>query len=376
MAAKSRRRTKRAKTAPRGVSRAEPRRKRSAFAWGLGAAALGIGAGLAAERWIVGRRRRPDSYASERYGSVTGDRRYEIVTDDGATLVVDEVGPPGATAGAVFLHGFCLDRTIWHHQYHSLAPDKRYLFFDARHHGLCRGGTIPSDTVTLAHDLNAVLARSGLAQVVLVGHSMGGMTVLEYCREHPESTGARIRGLVLVNTTYTDALKTVFAAEFIGPLERRLRKMLERLLVDPRSARAVRIRSDDLSWLLTRLGGFGSGASASQVEFVQRLVSAFPSPPLVDIMRGLRAFDMEAALHTIDVPTLIIAGGTDRITTVRASQHMAREIPGAQLEVLEGAGHMTMLERHREFNRLVGGFIEDVLSGRRARDAPPEWRTA
>lgn len=357
------------------AGRRKTRGRGGSVAWAVGAAALGIGAGIAAKRLIARRRNQPDPYAAEDYGRIGGDRSYEISSFDGAVLVADEVGRENSRSGAVFLHGFCLDRTIWHHQYRGIDGNRRLVFYDARDHGRSRGGKAPPDTKTLAADLKAVLDRSGLKQTVLVGHSMGGMTVLEYCRENPGELGKRIKGIVLVNTTYTDALKTIFAAEFVGPVERRLRGLLERILDSPRSSQVMRMRGDDLSWLLTRLGGFGPGASVSQVDFVRRLLMSFPSPPLVQILRGLRQFDMEEAFDAINIPTLILAGGDDRITTVRASQHIAEHVVGSRLVVLEGAGHMSMLEKPDEFNSLVGDFLAQNLPERK-RGAKPRSQTA
>lgn len=332
--------------------------------WLVSAAALGVGAGVALERLAVGRQRlRPDPYAGEDYGSLVGDRSYEVASFDGAILVSREVGAGAASAGAVFLHGFCLDHTIWHHQMKDLPGGKlRHIFYDARHHGTSRGGSSPTDTKILARDLAAVLDRSGLEQAVLVGHSMGGMTVLEFCREFPEEMGARIRGIVLVNTTYTDAIKTLMAAELIGPIERGARKIVEQVLRDPRTSRMMRLRGDDLSWTFVKLTGFGPRASPKQIEHVQRLLRCFPSPELIETLRGLRDFDMEEALAKIDVPALIIAGGDDRITTVRASRKIADEISGSRLVVLERTGHMAMLERHQEFTGLLDEFFDATLS--------------
>lgn len=345
-------------------------RRAGSLGWVLGAAALGMGAGLAVERVLVGRTRiKRDPYAGEEYGKVRGDRTFEVPTSDGAVIVADEVGPKDLVSGAIFLHGFCLDRTIWHHQYRGLDPGRRYVFYDARHHGACRGGKEPTDVRLLASDLKAVIDGSGLEEVVLVGHSMGGMTVLEFCREFPEETGRRVKGLVLVNTTYTDAIKTLVAAEVIGLVERRTRRILERVLSDSKRARLLRLRGDDFSWLFVKLMGFGPKASPSQIDFVQNLLTCFPSPRLVETLKGIRDFDIEKALSTIDVPTLIIAGSDDRVTTVRASRRMADEIDGARLVVFERAGHMAMLERHEEFNAEVGNFIESALvnRGRKAR---------
>ncbi|MGH2811111.1 MAG: alpha/beta fold hydrolase [Actinomycetota bacterium] len=349
----------------KGAKKSRTSRPRGALGWALGAAALGAGAGIAVERLLVGRdRARSDPMAEVDYGEFAGDRRYDISSFDGAVLAADEVGPERAVSGAVFLHGFCLDRTIWHHQIEGLDGRRRFVFYDARDHGESRGGKAEPDTRTLARDLKALLDHSGLKRVVLVGHSMGGMTALEYCREHPDEMGKRIKGLVLLNTTYTDAVKTLFAGAVVAPVERRLRGVINRLINDPRGSRALRIRGDDLSWALVKVFGFGPKASPKQVEFTQRLLTSFPSPPLIGIMRGLRDFDMEEALTSITVPALIVAGGDDRITTVRASERMAEDIPNSRLVVFERAGHMAMMERYEDFNGLLSDFFDETLRTR------------
>ncbi|MEO7804711.1 MAG: alpha/beta hydrolase, partial [Actinomycetota bacterium] len=299
-----------------------------------GAAAAGVGAGLAAERLLIGRSRlKVDPYAREPYGKVKGDRSFSVNTKDGAVLHAEEVGLKGAKRGAIFLHGYCLDRTIWHHQMLDLggSEERRYIFYDARDHGRSVGGSAQMRVTTLASDLVDVLDESGLEEAVLVGHSMGGMTVLEFCREFPHELRKRIKGVVLANTTHTDAIKTAIAGELVGPIERRLGKIIGSLFDDQRSVRALRLRGDDLSYLIVKLFGFGSGSSPAQVEFVRRLNAVFPSPPLIEMLKGMREFDMKDALEVIDIPTLVIAGGNDRLTTVRASRHIAEKIPGARL---------------------------------------------
>lgn len=365
-----------AKSRRRGVVRRRPGGRRDkagggALPWVLGAVALGAGAGIALERLLIGRQRLvDDAFAGEPYGRLRSDRSYEVSSFDQAVLVVEEKGPDDATTGAIFLHGYCLDHTIWHHQIKELGGDRRYLYYDARNHGRSRGGRAFPDTKTLARDLLAVMDRSGLERCVLVGHSMGGMTVLEFCRQNPKELGRRVRGIGLVNTTYTDAVKTLFAAEVIGPIERRMRRLIENIISDRRASRAFRLRGDDLSWLLLRAFGFGKKPSPTQVEYLQRLLVAFPSPPLIDMLQGLRRFNMEGALDSVDVPSVIVAGGDDRITTVRASEKMAREIPGARLEIFERAGHMTMMEDPHRFNSLVAEFLDETLArGRRRRRA-------
>ena len=327
-----------------------------------GAAAAGIAAGLAVERIAVGRvRLRPDPHGKEPYGSVKGDRNYDVGAPDGARLFVSEIGAPSMTTGAIFLHGYALDHSIWHHQMIGLDGTRRYVFFDARHHGQSHGGRTKPDMPLLASDIKAVLDASNLDSCILVGHSMGGMAVLEFCRRYNEELNRRVKGVMLVNTTFTDAIKTMVAAEVIGPIERRTHRIIDRLLTDPRSTRLLRLRGDDLSYLLVRMFGFGPDASPAQIEHVRRLLTVFPTAELVGMLEMFRDWDMSDALEAVDVPTLIVAGGDDRITSVKASKHMAEKIPGARFHEFEGVGHTSMLEKSAEFNGLFEDFADEVL---------------
>ncbi|MCA1840927.1 MAG: alpha/beta fold hydrolase [Actinomycetota bacterium] len=327
-----------------------------------GAAAAGVAAGLTAERLVVGRSRlKPDPFANEPYGKIKGDREYDIAALDGARLFVSEIGPASATEGAIFLHGYSLDHSIWHHQMTGLDGRRRHVFYDARHHGRSVGGNPKPKMPVLAADLKTILDASGLQSCILVGHSMGGMAVLEFCRLYHRELHDRVKGLMLVNTTHTDAFKTMVAAELVGPVERRTRRVIDRFLTDKRSMRMLRLRGDDLSYILVRLFGFGSGASPSQIEHVRKLLACFPSVELVEMIDMFRKWDMGDALDAIDVPTLIVAGGDDRITSLKASKHMAEKIPGARFHEFEGVGHTSMLERSVEFNELFRSFTDEVL---------------
>ena len=153
-----------------------------------GAAAAGAGALVAAERIAVARiRGRGDPESGERFGELRG-RPLTVLTQDGVPLHVEINGPSAAPLTVVFCHGYTLNQDCWHFQRRDLSTH-RLAFWDQRDHG--RSGRSESGAASidqLGADLKAVIdaVAPGDAQVVLVGHSMGGMTIMALAQQHPE----------------------------------------------------------------------------------------------------------------------------------------------------------------------------------------------
>lgn len=307
--------------------------------------------------------RAADAPASGLYGSAVPDRTHEVVSFDGSILIADEFGPEASTSGAVFLHGIGLEARIWHYQTQNVDPSTRRIFYDARGHGRSlQLGDAPFDVATLAADLEAVIEASALGKVVVVGHSMGGMTALEFARRYPGELGTRIRGLVLANTTYAEGLRT-FALVGATKLEPHIRRFIDWVLADPRRHRRLKLKANRFSRGIVRTFGFGSGGSRAQIDFVTTILSAFPTRPMTELLRALLTFNVAEQLPGIRLPTLIVAGGRDRITAVRASRHMADAIPGSELEIFERCGHLTIMEEWQRFNVLLEEFLHRTLEG-------------
>ena len=297
-----------------------------------------------------------DPFAGTPYGTRAGTCR-EVTSFDGTILAVDDVGPPAATDGVIFAHGVGLDARVWWHQWQERHP-WRTILFDARGHA--RSGQVGTAARTLAsyaEDLQAVIDGSGLRRAVLVGHSMGGMTLLQQRWAGP---GSVVRGLVLVNTTYAEVLHT-FAPVRSPRLERWAQRAGEWLVAEPSRMRWTTLRDDRVSRVLVRAFGFGYAPSATQVAFVTRLLATSTTHELSDLWRSMFSFDEDEDLAAIVVPTLVVAGGRDRMTAPSASRHMAGRIPGAELATLPLAGHMSFLEEPERFNALLKGFVARVL---------------
>ncbi len=331
----------------------------------LAGAAVGVGVGIAAQRSMVRRRRRNDPEAAEQFGSRRAPRSRYLDLPDGARLFVEETGEP-SSSGVVFVHGSALRTDAWYYQLNGVDTP-RSVFYDLRGHGLSKPkGSADFTIETLARDLEAVIDDAGLEEVVVVGHSIGGMIAMQLASSRPDLLGSRIKGLVLVTTTYRPAAETVAGGAAIARLERALRRPLDVLGRQSEQLDRLRkiIKPSDALFLTVAFGGFGPHASAKQIDFTYDMLAETTTDVIFDLIRSYRTFDVTEVLGDITVPTLVIGGTHDRITVPSASEYVAEHLPKAQLALLEGCGHMPMLERHREFNELVASFCDDVLEQR------------
>lgn len=335
--------------------------------WIAGAVTLGVGAtvagAVAAQRAIVRRdRARPDPFADEPYGTMHGRLIGPVASHDGTLLNVEEIGS-GPTV--IFIHGFSLNLTNWHHQMKDFADEIRMVLYDHRGHG--RSGRPTDGSLTfeaLAQDLDAVIRdAAGEDPVVLVGHSMGGMTALKYCEMYPDAIGKRVRGVVLVDTTSADVMKGVlpgFAhrvqAALVGLEDIAMRALAGRHDHVDR----VRARIGDLVYLGTRLMGFGSNPSPSQVAFVEQMLSEVPTDIWLGLINEMLGLDVSEALRHITVPAMVMVGERDKVTPTHAAERIAAGIPGAEFVLMHGVGHMPMLEDHERFNAHLRRFFARV----------------
>jgi pimeloyl-ACP methyl ester carboxylesterase len=330
----------------------------------LGGLAAGAALGLAAERYLVGRdRRRPDPEARENFGELRGRDVGPLEAFDGTNLHVEVVDGDGPTI--VLAHGFSLDSTVWHYQIRDLAPSYRLVLYDHRGHGRsekARRGDWSLDA--LARDLETVIrTHGGTGPVAVVGHSMGGMTVLRFAGLFPELIGTRVAALALVNTTAADVM-----GGMLPGAARRLAagfQMIQEGAVRALASNAGRVdrlrgRTRDLAYLTVRYAGLGPKAMPSVVEFTDRILSGTPTDVWAKLLPALLAMDVSEVLDVIDVPTLVVAGSHDKLTPPGAAERIAGAIKGAELVMIRDAGHMSFLERPHSFNARLRAFLGGV----------------
>ena len=328
----------------------------------IAGAALGVGAGLVAQRTVINRRRRNDPEGGEAFGSRRGARSTVVRLEDGAEIFVEEVGPE-SRRGAIFIHGSCLRTDAWHYQMPGIG-NHRLVFYDLRGHGLSQPKGDSDYTISrLGEDLLRVMDEVGLDEAVVVGHSVGGMIALDLCRRHPELQGSKIAGIVLLNTTHRPGAETILGGATVAKVERVTRRPLDAL--GSKAAQLDRLRRvikpSNTIFMGVSLAAFGPHASAKQVDFTYDMLAETPADVIFDLVRSYRDNDVTDHLEAITVPALVVGGTHDRITMSHASEFLAEHLPKAELSLLNGCGHMSMLERHRDVNRLLTGFFDDIL---------------
>ncbi|MDX6197359.1 MAG: hypothetical protein QOJ79_510 [Actinomycetota bacterium] len=331
------------------------RRRAGALGAVAGVVALGAAAGLAAERYAVGRSRlRPDPDAREPFFALPADRVRRVVADDGVPLHVEEVGPEdSAGPTVVFLHGYTQELAVWHYQRQAFAADNpgRLVFYDHRSHGRSGRSHPGRSTIDqLGRDLHAVLQSCApRGPVVLVGHSMGGMTIMALADQHPELFGTRITAVALLSTSTGKLAEAAFGLpSAVVPVTNRVVPFLTRgMRARPQVFERGRRLGTDLAFLISRSWAFGTkDVSPSLVEFVERMTANTPVDVIAEFYDTFTDHDKLTALDVLDrLETLILVGSKDKLTPLAHSQTMAKALPSAQLVVVEGAGHMVQLER-------------------------------
>jgi pimeloyl-ACP methyl ester carboxylesterase len=353
---------------------------------GIAGAALGVVAtGVAVERLTVHRTVRRQARAALDAAAPFGTLRGTPGTasaDDGTELYyeVDEPEGPGAGAGVgptvVFSHGYCLSQDVWHFQRAALRaaePSVRAVYWDQRGHGRSERGRTqlesrkPVTTDQLGRDLKAVLdAAAPTGPVVLVGHSMGGMTMMALAEQFPEYVARRLAGAAFLATSSGDLDGVTYG--FPAPAARAVRRVLPGVLralgsqaaLVERGRRAV---GDVYAGLIRRYSfGAPKEVDAGVARFAERLIESVPVDVVAEFYPAFGEHDKSGALAVLDglgaaLPVLVLAGDRDEMTPPEHSERIAAAIPRAELAMLPGPGHLVLLEAPDEVNEHLAALL-------------------
>lgn len=340
--------------------------------WLAGAAGLGaVGtiAGISAARSMARRAGIEDPYANENFETLDGDRSYVVTTPDGVPLAVREVGPTDAPLTAVFAHGFCLRMGAFHFQRMRLSDewgsDVRMIFYDQRGHG--RSGEAPPETYTITQlgtDLETVLqVIAPRGPIVVVGHSMGGMTVLSHARQYPHHYGDRIVGAALISSAAEGVAKSPLGEILNNPA-------LEAARFAARSAPKLvhrgRNATRSLIGPILRAASYADvNVSPSIVAFSEKMMLETPIPTMIEFLHALEVHDETAALRTLaNIPTLIVCGDHDLVTPDEYSRKMSHALRQSEMIIVSRSGHLVLLSKPEPINDGLVRLVRRATPGR------------
>ncbi|MGW6564658.1 alpha/beta fold hydrolase [Streptomyces sp. NPDC054975] len=341
----------------------------------IGVLAAGAAAGVAIERLTVGRGMRQKARlaldASAPYGSLRG-APGKAPADDGTALYyeVDEVESDApaprrrrlfgrkapAPVTVVFSHGYCLGQDSWHFQRAALRGLVRTVYWDQRSHGRSERGLaqsgpdgLPVSIDQLGRDLKAVIdATAPDGPLVLVGHSMGGMTIMALADRYPELIRERVVGVAFVGTSAGKLGEVNYGLPTAGvnAVRRILPGVLKALGAQAELVERGRRATADLFAGLIKKYSFSSrDVDPAVARFAERMIEATPIDVVAEFYPAFAEHDKAAALAVFrEVPVLALAGDRDLVTPSSHTEAIADLLPDAELVIVPDAGHLVMLE--------------------------------
>jgi pimeloyl-ACP methyl ester carboxylesterase len=329
-----------------------------------GLAALGMVVAGAAARTALNRkaarRHALRSADAEPLGSLRGDI-HPVRTEDGLDLYVEVDEPEGEGSGltVVFAHGYALNLDCWHFQRQALRGKHRLVFYDQRSHGRSmRSDDKHCNIDQLGRDLRRVIDRvAPRGPVVLVGHSMGGMTIMALAEQAPRLFGKRVVGAALLATSAGDLDQvTLGLPGFPGRMLHRLGPgALATLARAPAVVERGRKAGSEFAYMLTQRFAFGGPVSPELADFAEQMLAATPIGVIAAFFPGFAEHNRYAALGPLRrIPVLVVSAAEDKMTPASHSREIVGRLPSAYPLDLPGAGHLVMLE--------CAGQVNDALA--------------
>jgi pimeloyl-ACP methyl ester carboxylesterase len=274
-------------------------------------------------------------------------------TSTGAGLHVELDGPPDAPVTVVLAHGWTLDSRSWGpvaaaltHRGAEGSP-VRVIRYDHRGHGRSELPARADMTIDgLADDLAELVTElAPTGQVVLGGHSMGGMAIMALAERHPALLAERVAGVALVSTASGGLAETNLglSVRMLGLVRKGEAKLAEAAWVDRRPAltRRPALLAPGLRALLV-----GRGADRGALRITTRCLADCRPAVMVGFRPTLNEHERDAALAAFDrIPTEVLVGTSDKLTPVYQSRRIVEHARRARLTLYSGAGHMLPLER-------------------------------
>ena len=281
-------------------------------------------------------------------------QRVSVTTPDGLALATRQIGPEVADMTVILLHGLLGDRHSWRRQTSHLTsrhPDIRVIAYDQRGHGRSGRGCALSNTLgQLAGDLDTVIdTTTPTGHLVLIGHSMGAMTILQYLQHHQSRNTDRITGVGLIAAAAADITRHGLGRLLATRLAGGACALAPRIPAPAEAVRTSAVRATEPIWRL----------ATKKAPTLAALINAPQLPILAGFLDSISQFDGTAAYRALSrTPTLIMCGTVDRVTPPHHSAAIAAAVSAAEFVDVPGAGHMLMLHRPDLVNDRLDALLE------------------
>lgn len=249
-------------------------------------------------------------------------------------------GPDNASV-IILIHGFPLNKSMWNKQVDVLIEKCRVIAYDVRGYGSSEPGTDDFSIELFANDLIALMDALKIERATLCGLSMGGYIALNAIENYPK----RFDALILCDTTC--------AADTSEAKEKRLMAIesIDKYCVEHYANESLKNLFAPESFVTNR----------ESIMWVKEMITETPvktfSKTLIALAKRRETCDK---LDKIEVPVLILVGSEDKITPPNMAMFMQNNIRGAQLRIVEHAGHLSNIENTYEFNEHLLNFIDSV----------------
>ncbi len=304
----------------------------------------------------------------------------ERVDDPQAAYGTEGAALPADAPTLVLVHGYALNLDCWLFQRGQLRGRVREVLYDQRSHG--RSGPSSAERCRvpqLAEDLRQVLAEvTGDGPVVLVGHSMGAMTIMHLALSYPELFGPQVKGVALFSTSAGSLADfspvRVIPGRVFARVTPPLLAGLNRL---PELVRRTRQAGSDLGYVVTRRMAFGSDVPANLVELVSEMLAQTSLEVVADFYPTFSELDEYAAFEVLGrVPCAVVGGIDDVITPIEHTDRIIELLPDAAATRVEHCGHLGLMEHPAAFSAAIEDLYARLLApdGEMADDAPGDGR--
>ncbi|UAK30229.1 alpha/beta hydrolase [Nocardia asteroides] len=279
----------------------------------------------------------------------SAERRATVSTEDGVALAVREYGPRDADLTVVLLHGHCLRTESWTYVRDALLrryAGARVVCYDHRGHGESAAASRRTYNLEqLGRDLRDVLdAVAPTGPVVLVGHSMGGMTALTYASRNPHEIGTRIVGVALLATAASGLADAGFGRLLRNPVVSLFQAAVRRA---PGVMHHAKLMACKLFAPVIRTAEFGDRKVSPRVlALANAMRNETPIVTMASFLSDFMVYDRTDALPVLSkIPTLVLCGSADLMTPPSHSVAMAAAVEYSDFVMVDGAGHSVILEQ-------------------------------